>query len=485
MKPIAMLVGLLMLAGCLSENETGSSQGNNGTTPLADEIPPGCDAARRAQVHGPAGAAVDWDGPIGIPCLVVSQWGAYEPTIGITSQGSLFLYPAENALAEEAEATGQFTGIGIARSSDEGATFERRLDQVAGVVNFHPYTADPFMYVDPYTDRILMEDLVVPPFNCANLSYSDDLGETWTQAVAGCLTWDHVGYASGPSVLNDLNGYPAVIQRCGIGYGATTIASLGTTCQKSLDGGATWEQPGEAPFLFDQDGNPYVPGDCYGAVHHPFIDHRGWTWLARSWCDNNAYLALSKDEGATWTRTLIAEGPVAGHDIGVGVDPAGNVFAFWLGEEQRPLLAVSKDDGATWSVPIDIAPPGVLTAGGISIAAGGVGKAAFTYAATLDSDAGNVHAVVSNGYGLDGPAPIFQSVFVTTPEDPLSAGDCGGGICANQGDFLDGTIGPDGTAWGSFVKAPQGNKLSAGRLWGAPSLWHAGDANGPYPESTP
>jgi hypothetical protein len=132
-----------------------------------------------------------------------------------------------------------------------------------------------------------------------------------------------------------------------------------------------------------------------------------------------------------------------------------------------------------------VAAPGVKTAGSPSIAVGGVGKAAILYAATTDADDKNVHAVAVAAYQLDTDHPVFQSGILTTPDDPLQPKDactggkctCTGGNCNGQADFLDGSVGPDGTVWGSFVK---NNKLAAGHLWGAPSLWDASDPNGTY-----
>jgi hypothetical protein len=480
-----VLAGFILLAGCLGSNGPAATPapGSPSFGALTGDSPPGCDASRPALVHGPNGAPVAWDGPVGIPCLVTTVWGTGEPSMGLTSDGTLFLYPSEQAPNEALTPAEQFTGLAMARSQDSGKTFTRQFSEVAGEANWHPYTADPFMYVDPYTDRVFMEDLAAPPFNCSNLSYSDDGGDTWTQSVGGCLVWDHVGYGSGPSTLGDLDGYPAVLQRCAITYVMTTVISEASGCQKSLDGGATWQPPGDPAFLFGSNGQPYVPSTCNGAVHHVFVDHRGWTWLGRGWCGsdgrNDPYVALSKDEGATWTRFRIDDEAAAGHDVGVGVDPNGTVYAFWTRASDRlPVLAVSHDDGTTWSEPIVVAAPGVTSAGSISIAPGGVGKAALFYAATVKSDGGKtVQGVAAAAYGLDGPSPVFQSAFVSTTDEPLQAGNCADGFCDGQADFLDASVSPDGTAWGSFVKE---DKLSAGRIWGAPSLWDADDPNGVY-----
>lgn len=482
---LASLLLSIAASGCFSSDNAEPAQTTSPAPNAIGEIPPGCDATRPAIVHGPDGAPASWSGPLGIPCLVTTTWGTGEPSIGLTSDGTLLLYPSFQAPAEVITPAEQFTGLAMARSLDQGATFTRQFSEI-GPINFHPYTADPFMYVDPYTDRVFMEDLAIPPFNCANLSYSDDNGDSWTQTLGGCLVWDHVGYGSGPPTLSQTQGYPTVIQRCAITYVATTVISEASGCQKSLDGGMTWQPPGNPAFLFGYDGMPYIPTTCNGAVHHVFVDHRGWTWLGRGWCGsggrNDPYVALSKDEGATWTQLRIDDEAVAGHDVGIGVDPAGNVYAFWTRDSDlMPVLAVSRDDGATWSEPISVAPPGVQAAGAISIAPGGIGKIGLMYATQLDVDDGaNVHAVISNAYGLDGDHPKFMTAILTTPEDPLQAGNCSDGFCDGQADFLDGSVGPDGTPWGSFT---HNDKLAAGRMWGAPSLWDADDPNGPYQDA--
>ena len=501
MRAFAALVGLILFAGCLGSEEPANPDGEAQPTPLpyvgadggdgdadADDggagvapvapvvPPPGCDAQRPAIVHSPGGIPIVSARPRGIPCFVSTQWGTGEPSIGVTSTGTLFLYPAYQAPAEQLTTAEQFTGLGIARSQDQGETFTRQISGVGGEeeANFHPYTADPFMFVDPYTDRVFMEDLAIPPFNCANLSYSDDEGDSWTQTVGGCLVWDHVGWGSGPATVSDPS-YPVVIQRCAITYVATTLASQATGCQKTLDGGATWEPPGNPAFFGGPDGLPYVPATCNGAAHHVSVDHRGWTWIGRDWCGTGPWIAMSKDEGATWTQSHVFDGPMSYHDVAVGADSAGNAYAFWIDHDRRPVLSVSKDDGMTWSEPWDIAPPGLTAAGMVNIATGGAGKAGFTYAGEFDGTPG-VHAVVAAGYDLDTEHPIFHSAIANAPDSPINDGDCNGGTCDGQADFLDASIGPDGSVWGSYTMP----FVAAGRLWGAPSLWDESDPNGVF-----
>jgi hypothetical protein len=476
MRAFACLCGLLLLAGCFGTDGGDDDGGGSAVTggfygALTGDVPPGCDEESPAIVHGVGGSPVAWNGPVGLPCLVGSDWDTYEPSLGLTSSGNLFLYPSFTAPNEATEQAGQFLGLGILRSMDAGASFERLHSEVAGATNFHTHTADPFMYVDPYTDRVFMEDLALPPFNCANLSFSDDEGSTWTQTVGGCMVWDHVGWGSGPPTVSDPS-WPVVIQRCAITLFATTLASQASGCQKTLDGGMTWQPPGDPAFFGGPDGLPYVPSTCHGAVHHVFVDHRGWTWLGRDWCGTGPWIALSKDEGATWDHLHVDDTPMEWHDVGVGVDSAGTAYAFWISVDERPLLSVSLDDGATWSDPMDIGPPGLLTAGNANLAPGGAGKAGFGYAGTFEGMEG-VHPILAAGYGLDTASPVFVSGVHPVP---VNDGDCNGGLCDGQGDFTDATIAADGTLWSSYATP----FLAAGRLWGAPSLWDESDPNGVY-----
>lgn len=472
-RAFALLAILVLVAGCLDSADDAAGPDEPTSPPSQGDVPPGCDASNPAVVHTVDGVEIDWDGytSTGLPCLVATVWGTGEPSIGVTSDGTLFLYPSYQAPNEALTPAEQFTGLAMARSLDEGESFTRQFSEVAGAANFHTHTADPFMFVDPYTDRVFMEDLAIPPFNCANLSFSDDNGETWTQTVGGCMVWDHVGWGSGPPTVSSPE-WPVVIQRCAITLFATTLASQASGCQKTLDGGMTWQRPGDPAFFGGPDGLPYVPSTCHGAVHHVFVDHRGWTWLGRDWCGTGPWIALSKDEGATWEHLHVHDEGLVWHDVGVGVDSAGTAYAFWISNDDRPLLSVSHDDGATWSEPWDIAPPGLVAAGMANIAPAGKGKAGFSYAGTFEGRDG-AYAVLAAGYELDTDRPVFVT---GVPAEPVNGGGCGGGLCDGQADFLDATVGPDGTVWGSYATP----SVAAGRLWGAPSLWDDTDPNGVF-----
>lgn len=104
----------------------------------------------------------------------------------------------------------------------------------------------------------------------------------------------------------------------------------------------------------------------------------------------------------------------------------------------------------------------------------------MSYAANFEFDGGaGVHGVVVAGYGLDTDSPWFHTALVNPPDDPIAMGTCGG-TCPSQADFLTVTVGPDGMPYGSFVRQ-EGQRVGAGWLSGAPSLWDPDDPDGRYP----
>jgi hypothetical protein len=94
MVSVPLLLLAAAFAGCLDSD---ADEAAPSPTYDPDQVPPGCATEAPAIAHGPGGANASWDGPLGIPCLVVSDWDTYEPSLGVTSAGNLFLYPSFTA----------------------------------------------------------------------------------------------------------------------------------------------------------------------------------------------------------------------------------------------------------------------------------------------------------------------------------------------------------------------------------------------------
>lgn len=491
------------LAGCSGDPDDRASD-TSSSQPLPATIPKGCDAARRATPHHadgrPAATTLDI-----VPCLHQVGTSSFEPTIGITSDGSVFYYPAS--------ALGLPEPVSVARSQDQGATWTI-LTPSLGPLETHPYSQDPYLFVDPATDRILAEDLLLVPPTCGMMSISDDLGQTWTHSQSGCGVLDHVTIFSGPSKTTPTLGYPHLLYRCAISGGAVAGASSMVACQRSADGGLTWLNPGAPAFTFVPGAaDPVAPNEgpaqaCYGGNGHGVTDADGTVYLPRGHC-GQPWLAISEDEGLTWETVQVSDlgnacdpNGFCEHDAGLAVDPDGTVYYSWVTRDRWLMLAHSTDGGRTWSEPTNVTAPGLNEAALVQMTAGGAGKLAFAYLGSASSPRGEFSPAEYDGttwdaylavtYDALADRPTFLSAQLNPPGDPLVRGACGPLRCGPVFDFIDVRIGPDGAPWAPYVDGcfeacrsgepeSEGSRAVAGRLWNLPSLWDEADPNGPYP----
>lgn len=410
----------------------------------------------------------------------------WEPTMGITEKGTI-LFDAED------ENNVPF----VVRSTDEGATWEVTYTG-------HPFTADPYFYVDPVTSRIFSNDMYPP---CHAISYSDDEGETWTEApLAGCgYNADHQTVFAGPPPEGGqpTDDYPNVVYLCSIGDGIS-IASAGSVCSKSLDGGFTFLPTGAQPFVDDpsKTGDAGIPGLCNGANGHGFVGPDGAVYLPRGWC-GQPYLAISDDEGFSWTRVQVADlgmpytldvidpsidAPVYSHEAGVVADKLGNVYYTWVAGDRLPYLAISRDRGATWDEPMMIGPPGLREALLPGITIGKAGRVAIHYmgstnspwdGATMAADPSSTRwsAYITMTTTALRSRPVFYSGTINDPKQPLWIGPCGPDPSrCGWGDFFDVVVGTEGDPWAVAVDLCDAEECAAlgegiiGRLIGGPKL---------------
>ncbi|HUR25041.1 MAG TPA: sialidase family protein [Candidatus Thermoplasmatota archaeon] len=456
---VAAALALVLLAGCSQRGQDGAPIPG---LAAASPIPPGCDATRPAVAHRaggvppPAGPAQD---PLGIPCLVYTGFSSGEPTIGVCpATGTVVEFPAG--------AGGAPAGRGAARSTDEGGNWTRVVPNQAGVPT-HQSSLDPYLYLDPATCRLFLDDWVA---DCTQLSFSDDEGETWTESVSNCGQFDHQTIFAGPPTVSPTVGYPNVVYRCAINLVGVAEGSFAATCQKSLDGGLTWVFTGSASYVADPtlgDGRYGLAGVCDGATGHGAVGPDGTVYLPKGLC-GKPMLAISKDEGLTWERVQVSDlgmavmtsqqGAFYEHEAAVGIDAEGTLYYSWAAADHdgrmRPGTTQCVLD-VVGSEPAGEQPPEYdnVTWGGYI---------------TLTTNA------------LD-DEPTFQSVALNDPRDPLVRGICGPIRCGAESDFLYIRVGPDGTPWASLVdgcieeciasgSGDNAGRGVVGRLWGGPSL---------------
>ncbi|MBW3665688.1 MAG: glycoside hydrolase, partial [Actinobacteria bacterium] len=311
---------------------------------------------------------------------------ASEPTLGLTSGGTILyqLWDAEGLSV-------------VGRSTDGGRTWS--YASPSPLTDATGGTFDPYLYVDPVTDRVFSVNLT-PALECHEVSFSDDAGVTWTSSPL-CGQLDHQTLFAGPPVTSDLDPdvYPNVVYLCSAQVPPGANFSSLTTCQRSLDGGRTFVPTGEPAYVgidpeVDQ-GDFGIPGFCGGLSGHGVVGPDGTVYLPRTYC-GRPFLAISRDEGATWERVQVSDiGTYRGGVImvppffggesplpistSVAIDEAGTLYFAWVARDRLPYVAISEDGGLTWGEPMMIAPPGVRETIFVDVAAAGPGEVAFAY----------------------------------------------------------------------------------------------------------
>ncbi|HJM12908.1 MAG TPA: sialidase family protein [Candidatus Thalassarchaeaceae archaeon] len=378
-------------------------------------------------VTGPDGQEVDIE-PLNLTFVFssVGQEGA-EPSIGITSSGCMFFTAFEKVM----------------RSCDHGASWEHMNS-----IFQHPSTSDPWLWVDPVTDRVF--DVQMVGLLTTWIAWSDDDGVNWLGNP----------HDSGPIPLNDhikLGSGPWTDDGYGLLGGPTSSVyeqavyfcynkGAGIFCYTSFDGGATFE----------------IGGQVYGLV----TTNGGLHGAITTAPDGTVYvtprvptptIVFSKDNGFSWEERTM------GGDVGtpdprknseVGTDTESNAYHVWIGADHGVYMSRSIDSGETWEQnSTRISPTQVISTTFPHIDAGDPGRIAITYLGSENSSglnssdidgaqwSGNPHYAPSSNvsyylyitYSLNAldDNPVFHTVRVSP--DPVQVGS----ICLNSGDCRD------------------------------------------------
>lgn len=348
-----------------------------------------------------------------------------EPSVGITSSGCIFFTALEKVM----------------RSCDGGGSWDRVDDVFSQAVSF-----DPYLWVDPATDRIF--NVQMGALTHAWVAWSDDDGGTWlgNPYDQGPLpVVDHIKLGSGPWTEA---GYGAA------GQGTSTLFEsavyfcynklVGVFCYTSFDGGASFPVGGQVVGLAGS-------GGLHGAITSA---PDGTVYVPPRVATPTVY--LSKDNGLTWeSRTM-------GQDVGtpdprknseVGTDSASNAYHVWVGADSGVYMSRSTDSGLTWEQEsLRVSPLKVVSSTFPHIDAGDPGRIAVAYLGSTDAALigtpdidgepweGNPHTAPDNAtyhlyvsYSLNAldDDPTFTTVRVTS--DPVQAGS----ICISSGDCRD------------------------------------------------
>jgi hypothetical protein len=179
--------------------------------------------------------------------FVDTGFEAAEPTIGIRRNGTAF-YAA--ATFDGILGTAHTTEI---RSKDGGLTWRPVQPSIAGQLDSHPETLDPYTYVEEDSGRVFDIDLIGDNLAVglplgAVLSFSDDEGQSWTTTaltIPGLN--DHQTIYAGPTpvgnpALRPIDPrFPEVLYYC-----VNQVSD--SWCARSLDGGIAFVQGPHRPI---------------------------------------------------------------------------------------------------------------------------------------------------------------------------------------------------------------------------------------------
>lgn len=412
------------------------------------------------------------EGELGLPVnttFLLSEVGERgpEPSVGITSSGCIFFTAMEKVM----------------RSCDDGGSWERVDDMFNS-----PTSNDPYLWVDPGTDRVF--NVQMGPLTHTWVAWSDDDGESWlgNPYNQGPLpVVDHIKLGSGPWTDE---GYGLAGGESPLHATATYFCYnklVGVFCYTSFDGGMSFPIGGQ---VFGMAGS----GGLHGAITSA---PDGTVYVPPRLSTPTLY--MSKDNGLTWTSATMGEDvgtPSPRKNTEVGTDSESNAYHVWVGEDTGVYMSRSTDSGGSWEQEsIRVSPNDTVSATFPHIDAGDPGRIAVAYlASSVDLDDhedwdGNPHDapddveydlyVTISLNALD-DEPVFHTFKVT--EDPvqvgsicISSGSCVGGN-RNLLDFNDLHIDQDGRVYVAYAdgctgecasgeaRSPENSRDAAGML---------------------
>lgn len=420
MRRLALLaLSSLVLAGCVQAPDLQAASVDDLAAPLAGRI----------VAHDATGLLAVDDAFAALEVrLAPTGFRGGEPSIGVTSDGVLFT---------------AVQGKEIARSMDHGKTWTIVTPPQTELLVAPKVSLDPWVYVDPLTDRVFNAPLYVV---CTWMSYSDDKGASWkANPLAGCgiPAHDHQKLTTGaPAEGVKTEGYPSVIY-----YSHNSFRLEGTVVLASYDGGKTFTNE-----------RVVHQSSCHSGIAGPVVAAPdGTAYSAKPTCDG-VNIAVSRDSGKSWEVTGKVEDVGAAralaHMVDTAVDASGNAYVTWTGKDGRAYITSSVDAGKTWSKAKLVSPPTVNATVYNVIAAGADGRVVVGYIgtpsdtkgwATKDAQSADEdtvwHMYLSYVDDAASDSPRVTTVQVTPDDDPVQRGciwqSGGSNPCRNLGDFVD------------------------------------------------
>ncbi|HWW09228.1 MAG TPA: sialidase family protein [Candidatus Acidoferrales bacterium] len=327
---------------------------------------------------------------------------------------------------------------------------------------------DSILFTNATTNRTWAEDFLLNPTCNANMAFTDTDGgpgggptnpatnTSWTPSQCPFAQGpDHPSVGAGP-----YHGTPpttATDKQQVVYYCAQNVLVVaGAECSNSTDGGLTWNAPAH---IFG------ATTPCDSIHGHIRVSPDGTMYVPQGNCGGKQGMALTQDNGTTFTYAVVPDAVTGPTDPSVAADANNTIyFGYQAGAvNSQPKIAISHDHGTTWGASANVGTPfGIQNAVFPEVIAGATGRAAFAFLGTttggdyqLQSFTGVWYLYVA--YTYDG-GNSWQ-VVNATPFDPVQRGcvDNGGatggtyGGCRNMLDFNDITLDTKGRVYVAYT----------------------------------
>ncbi|WP_367318178.1 sialidase family protein [Streptomyces sp. HUAS ZL42] len=352
------------------------------------------------------------------PDSITHAHDAGEPSIGVDRATGAAMFQAYTSTLKVT-----YDSAGTATWQDKSASTANGCPQGSTT------SLDPILFTDPATHRTFESQLAG---KTALTCYTDDDGETWTPTGGSGINSgvDHQTIGGGsfaPGGPGPVTSYQNAVYYC-----SQDIADA--SCAVSRDGGVTY--------------GPAVPMysllDCGGLHGHVKVAPDGTVYVPNKGCGGNQAVAVSEDNGLTWSVRENPSSTPGDSDPSVGIGAGGTVYMGYQNSDGTARIAVSHDKGRTWLYDQNVGVSlGIRNVVFPAVTAGDDNRAAFAFLGTTtggnyqdtENFKGVWHLYVATTY--DG-GQSWVTVDAT-PTDPVQKGSiCTGGTsCGKDRNLLD------------------------------------------------
>jgi len=322
-------------------------------------------------------------------------------------------------------------------------------------------TLDPILYVDRQTGRTFVSQLAGVT---SLMAVSDDDGASWTPSQGSGIPSgvDHQTVGGGAPAAGLLPAVIAALYPHTVYYCSQDVALA--LCAESPDGGLTFGV-----------GVPiYTILSCGGLHGHVRVAPDGTAYVPNKSCGSGQGMAVSTNNGLTWTVRTVPGSTSGSSDPSVGIATDGTVYFGYGDASSHPRIAVSHDRGVTWSASQDVGVPfGIQNTVFPEVVAGDPNRAAFAFLGTPTAGAdgtgenpsfpGEWHLYIATTYDGGGTWTTVDA----TPADPVQRGSIctAGTTCGstrNLLDFMDIAVDAQGRVVVAFADGCVGSCVSGG-----------------------